>query len=414
MPKNALSHALVKMGGRDPHELGRVSTPLELFFDLTFAISFGVAAAQLAHALAQGHVAAGLTAFGFAIFAVVWAWINFSWFASAYDTDDWIFRVVTMLQMVGVLILVMGLEPMFASVVEGDHVDNRVMVMGYVIMRLALVFQWLRAATQDPKRRATCLRYAQLLTLAQLGWIAVLVVETSVPVMFLMTAPLFILEMCTPVIAERKVTTPWHAHHIAERYSLLVIIALGECLLGTVEALRALVATEGWTVSTAVAGLSGVVLAFALWWLYFVFPSGQALHGQRHRSFIFGYSHMLIFAAIAATGAGLHVVAYYLEGEAVISESAVVASVAIPVAVFSLTLTFLHSVMVAADRLYYWMGALLLVLLAGAVALAVAGAPVALCLVMIAIAPVATVIADENVGHQHRKAAMERLEATQD
>ena len=155
MPKNPLSHALVKMGGRDPHELGRVATPLELFFDLTFAISFGVAAAQLAHALAQGHVAAGLTAFGFAIFAVVWAWINFSWFASAYDTDDWIFRVVTMLQMVGVLILVMGLEPMFASVVEGEHVDNRVMVMGYVIMRLALVFQWLRAATQDPQRRAT-------------------------------------------------------------------------------------------------------------------------------------------------------------------------------------------------------------------------------------------------------------------
>ena len=107
-------------------------------------------------------------------------------------------------------------------------------------------------------------------------------------------------------------------------------------------------------------------------------------------------------------------VAYYLEGEAVISEAAVVASVAIPVAVFSLTLTFLHSVMVEADRLYYWMGALLLVLLAGAIALAAAGAPVALCLVMIAIAPVATVIADENVGHQHRKAAMQRLEATQD
>jgi hypothetical protein len=74
------------------------------------------------------------------MFAVIWAWINFTWFASAYDTDDWVFRVVTMIQMVGVLILAMGIEPMFHSLVEGKHVDNTVIVGGYVIMRLALVF----------------------------------------------------------------------------------------------------------------------------------------------------------------------------------------------------------------------------------------------------------------------------------
>jgi low temperature requirement protein LtrA len=36
--------------------------------------------------------------------AISWAWINFSWFASAYDTDDWIYRLTTMLQMVGVIV----------------------------------------------------------------------------------------------------------------------------------------------------------------------------------------------------------------------------------------------------------------------------------------------------------------------
>lgn len=50
-----------------------------------------------------------------------------------------------MIQIVGVLILAMDIEPMFHSLVEGDHVDNAVMVGGYVIMRLALVSQWLRA-----------------------------------------------------------------------------------------------------------------------------------------------------------------------------------------------------------------------------------------------------------------------------
>src|SRR5688500_9525117 len=103
------------MRGRDPHEAHRVATPLELLFDLTFVISFGQAASQFAHMLAEGHTAAALIGFGFAGFAICWAWINFSWFASAYDTDDWIFRIATMVQMTGVLVLAIGLPRMFKS-----------------------------------------------------------------------------------------------------------------------------------------------------------------------------------------------------------------------------------------------------------------------------------------------------------
>ena len=62
--------------------------------------------------------------FAVATFSVCWAWINFSWFASAYDTDDWIYRLMTMLQMVGVIIMALGFPPMFASIEHGEHVDN--------------------------------------------------------------------------------------------------------------------------------------------------------------------------------------------------------------------------------------------------------------------------------------------------
>ena len=79
---------------------------------------------------------------------------------------------MTMLQMVGVIILALGFPPMFASIEHGDHVDNRVMVAGYVVMRIALVGQWLRAAKQDPERRSACLTYATAVTVAQIGWIA--------------------------------------------------------------------------------------------------------------------------------------------------------------------------------------------------------------------------------------------------
>lgn len=90
------------------------------------------------------------------MFCIIWAWINFSWFASAYDTDDWVFRLVTMVQMVGVLVLAMGIEALFHSIIEGKHVDNATMVAGYIIMRVALIFQWLRAAGQA----LTFVRYA--------------------------------------------------------------------------------------------------------------------------------------------------------------------------------------------------------------------------------------------------------------
>ncbi|MGJ0385696.1 low temperature requirement protein A [Paenarthrobacter nicotinovorans] len=411
MSTNPLRHALSRMGGRDPHEKHRTATPLELFFDLTFVIAFGVAGNQFAHAVAEAHVGPGLLGFCYAMFAVIWAWVNFTWFASAYDTDDWVFRVVTMVQMVGVLILAMGIEPMFHSLVEGDHVNNVAILIGYIIMRVALIFQWLRAARQDPERRETCLRYAKYLALVQVGWVVALVIETDVLTTFLLAAPLFVLEMSVPGLAERKARTPWHAHHIAERYGLLAIIALGECLVGAIETLRAIVALHGWTLDAALVGFSGTGLAFAMWWIYFILPSGPALHFQRHRSWVFGYGHMFIFAAIAATGAGLHIAAYFIDHEANISGAAAVASIAIPIILFKVSLTTLYGIMLNPDRELLWSTAVVVLGLAGSIGMAAAGASVPLCMLEMMLALGLSIAYDERRGHKGRAAALRRLEA---
>jgi low temperature requirement protein LtrA len=401
---------MARMGGRDPHEKHRAATPLELFFDLTFVIAFGVAGSQFAHEIAEAHFGAGLLGFSFAMFAVIWAWINFTWFASAYDTDDWVFRVVTLIQLLGVLVLAMGIEPLFRSLVEGDHVDNAVIVGGYVMMRLALVFQWLRAARQDPARRQTCLRYATYLGVVQLGWIAVLIIQADLLATILMTVPLYVLEMAIPYVAERSTRTPWHAHHIAERYGLLAIIALGECLVGAIETLRVIVARHGWSVDAALVGFSGTALAFAMWWIYFILPAGRALHLQRHRSFFFGYGHIPIFAAIAATGAGLHVAAYFIDHEAHISAAMAVASIAVPVALFKLSLTWLYSVMICVDRTVIAVAAGVLGVLAGSVGLAAAGVPVPVCLLVIVLALGVSIVIDEKRGTGKMNAALEQME----
>lgn len=128
------AHRRRRFSGRDPAEGHRTATPLELLDDLTLVVSFGVAADELAHYVADDHAAAGLAGFAFATFAVSWAWVNYSWFASAYDTADWVFRLATMVQMVGVIVVALGLAQMFASIDHGDTLEYGVMVAGYVVM----------------------------------------------------------------------------------------------------------------------------------------------------------------------------------------------------------------------------------------------------------------------------------------
>jgi len=138
-------HHTRQMRGRDPQEVHRQATPLELLYDLAFVTSFGLAANRYAHALADGHFTIALIGFGISSVAICWAWLHFSWFASAYDTDDWLFRLATMVQMIGVLILATGMPGIFNALEHGARFDNSIMLIGYVVMRFPMVFLWLQA-----------------------------------------------------------------------------------------------------------------------------------------------------------------------------------------------------------------------------------------------------------------------------
>ena len=73
------------MRARSPHEAHRTATPLELLFDLVFVVAIAQAASGLHHAIAEDHAMAGLIGYLMVFFAIWWAWMNFTWFASAYD-----------------------------------------------------------------------------------------------------------------------------------------------------------------------------------------------------------------------------------------------------------------------------------------------------------------------------------------
>lgn len=318
---------LVPMRPRDPGEDGRTASTLELFFDLVFVVAVSTASVQLHHSLAEGHVLDGLRTYGIVFFGIWWAWMNFTWFATSFDTDDWLYRVLTILQMGGVLVLASGIEPAFH-----DH-DYSVLIYAYVVMRLAMVAQWLRASrSAGPARRATLI-YAGGITAVQVLWLGSLQLPASVS--GLAIAVLILAELSVPVIAERTGSTPWHPHHITERYGLFTLIVLGESLLASANAIIGAVHdSEDLGPLIGLASLT-LVAAASLWWIYFWPPHHRAISSFAG-SLLYGYGHFFILASAAAFSAGIELEISVLTGHSELHHPWASFAFTIPLAIFIL------------------------------------------------------------------------------
>jgi low temperature requirement protein LtrA len=311
--------------GRDPDEPHRAATPLELLFDLSFVVGVASAAVELHHGVAEGHVAASVGHYLMVFFAIWWAWMNFSWFASAYDTDDVLYRLLTLVQIAGVLVLAAGVPDAF------EHEDFTAVTIGYLVMRVPLVAQWLRAARDDPSRRAVALRYAAGVAVVQALWLLRLALPHTAGLIAFFV--LIVADLAVPVWAERAgPMTRWHPEHIAERYGLFTLIVLGEVILAATTAIQ-VASVAG--VSAALLGVAGggLLLVFGLWWVYFFRPAADALRETPGNSFLWGYGHYVVFAAVGALGAGLEVATDSVLHEAHAGPRTAAYAVALPVAV---------------------------------------------------------------------------------
>jgi len=329
--------SLSPMRPRAIDEEHRASTPLELLFDLTFVVAVSRTAAELGQRLAGGPAGHALVVYLMVFFGIWWSWMNFSWFASAYDTDDVPYRLLTLLQMAGVLVYAAGVHESFVS-------DSfAAATVGYVIMRVAMLLQWVRAAHGDPEHAHAAWRYVVGVGTLQVLWVLRLLLPhgPGFAAFFLLAAG----ELAVPLWAERVRMTPWHPHHIAERYGLFTIIVLGECVLASSVALQVVVDDTGWDARLLLVSGGGLVLLFALWWLYFLKEAGAGLERRRDLSFLWGYGHYAVFAGLAALGAGLEVTVEAASRPAGESDTVVSLAVALPVAVFLTVLWLLHAPM---------------------------------------------------------------------
>jgi low temperature requirement protein LtrA len=330
---NRIGRLATPLTGRSQDEEGRTATPLELFFDLVFVVAVAQVSNELHLGLAAGDIGRSVFQYVFVFGAIWWAWMAFTWFASAYDTDDVAYRLTVFVQLTGALVLAAGVPRAF------EHDDWGIVLTGYVIMRLAAVTQWLRVARDDQAHRPAALRYAFAITVVQVAWIVLFLISEA-PQLYIGFSILFVIELLIPVWAEHAAPTPWHREHIAERYGLFTIIVLGETILAASLAVT-FITIDGLTVELVAVLLGGLVTVFAMWWLYFYRPVHELLTSFR-TAFQWGYGHLPMWGAAAAVGAGLALAIEHASGHGTLDAVASGYAVAIPVALYLVCLWLLH------------------------------------------------------------------------
>ncbi|TWP51778.1 low temperature requirement protein A [Lentzea tibetensis] len=320
-----------RLVARDSAEAHRVATPLELLFDLSFVVAVAQAATSLHHAVSENHLGTGVLTYSMMFFALWWPWVNFTWFASAYDNDDVFYRLTTMVQIGGVLLVAAGIPRVF------DHHDFGLVVTGYVVIRMAMVVNWVRAAHGDPRHRACATRYAVGVGVLQALWVGWLFIPEGAQLPSFFAA--VVVEMLLPVWAERPSTTSWHPHHVIERHGLFTLIVLGESILAATIAFQKGADTGHNLITLAIAAL---VIVCSLWWIYFETPPRELATENLGRAFVWGYGHYFILGSVAAVGAGLAASVDYDLHVSHAPGMVVASATTVPIAIYLLSVWFLQ------------------------------------------------------------------------
>lgn len=280
---------------RDPNEEHRSATWLELFFDLCFV----VAVAALARDLHGDPTLGGMLRFAGMIVPIWWAWMGFTWYATAFDNDDVLYRGA----MLGAMMCIVWLSASIEGVAEGSSVS---FVLAYTAMRLLLVGLFARARIYaEGSLKSFATYYIVGNSIGAAIWLSSLLFPA--PIRYWIWALGLLVEILTPIIAMRPFADlPYeprifHPEHIPERYGLFTIIVLGESIL----AVAVGTGDTDWVPSGVLAGGFGFLAAACIWWIYFDRVESVALRLGLRASFFWGYGHLIIYAGIAAFGVGI-------------------------------------------------------------------------------------------------------------
>ena len=275
----------------------RTASWLELFFDLAFVLVI----AELAGALRGDVTLHGVAVFAGLFSAVWWSWVSSTLYANRFDHDDVVYRLYKLTAMLAVI----GLA---ATATEATGARAGLFAGCQVALRLVLLAQYARAYRSVEVARPTIRLYLLGISAGAALWAASLAVP--VPLRFVLWALAVLVEVAVPILATaQEHEVPLHLEHLPERFSLFVILVLGESVAAVAHGVH----DARWTGQAAAVGVAAFILASALWWSWFDLASAAAKgmldrtggRGSTVSLDVYVFGQLPLCLALASIGVGI-------------------------------------------------------------------------------------------------------------
>jgi len=272
-------------------------TPLELFFDLVFVLALTQCTALMADQPTWEGLAKGML-----VLAVMWwAWVGYAWLTSVIEPEEGAVRLVMFAAMAGLLIV--------ALCVPGAFTDEALLFAGaYGVVRIAHLALFFLACRDEPLLRRAVFTGLTVSTGVAIGLLVLASFLDGIP-QGAVWALAIAIDMGGPLFHGQD---GWRLvpGHFAERHGLIIIIALGESIVAIG------IGAEGNVTAGVVIGASlGVMVAAAMWWLYFDVVAlaaerrlADAAPGRERNTMArdsFSYLHLPMVAGIVLLALGL-------------------------------------------------------------------------------------------------------------
>jgi low temperature requirement protein LtrA len=275
---------------------GEQVTSLELFFDLVFVLALTQCTALMARTPTSEGVLKGLLVLG----VLWWSWAGYAWLTSVVDPEEGSVRLVMFAAMAALLVAALCVPRTFGA-------DALLFACAYAVVRTAHIALFMLASRDDPALRRSVVGLAAS-TAVGVGLLVAAAFTSGVPQLGLWGLAL-LLDVGAPFMfgADGWKLVPGH---FAERHGAIIIIALGESIVaigaGT---------TAGVDAGVVIAAVLGIVVAAAMWWLYFDVVAivaarrlAKAREGRERNDVArdsYSYLHFPMVAGIALVALGL-------------------------------------------------------------------------------------------------------------
>jgi low temperature requirement protein LtrA len=269
-------------------------TPLELFFDLVFVFAL----TQVTGFMSDDPTWAGVGRGLLILAALWWTWGAYAWLTNEIDPNEGSARLAVFGAMAAMFVAALAVPHAFDT-------DAVLFGLAYFAVRAMHIVLFAEATPHVDVRQAafrlarTAIPGPALLIVAgfldgdaQIAcWLLALAIDYSGPYIFGVRG--FVVS----------------AEHFAERYGLIVIIALGESIV----AIGIGAAGIELSPTVVIAAVLGLVLACALWWAYFdvvaVVARKKLMEARGHERArlardSFSYLHLPMFAGIVLVALG--------------------------------------------------------------------------------------------------------------